>query len=145
MNALMSRALTHRFAHMFMSSPQVDVAVGHISVAERALLALKDLDPRLRVSAIFRDALGLMCIDVAVDPKPLEDIHDVMSLLVGGCPDERLLDRIAEITADARTLSAWTCAQDGRPGWRVDGPEGPIVLCPYCQRRAGIEVKRHEA
>ncbi|WP_421477720.1 hypothetical protein [Agrobacterium tumefaciens] len=145
MDDLMSRALTHRFRDMFMSSPQIEVASGHISVAERAILALKDLDPRLRVSAIFRDGVGLMVIDVAVDPQPIKDIHDVMSLLVDGCPDEGLLDEIGKITADARTLSAWTCAQDGRPGWRVDGPQGPIVLCPYCQRRAGIEVKRHEA
>ncbi len=144
MDGLMSRVLVNKHALMFMSAPTVDVAVGHVSVAERALKALKELHPRLRVSAIFRDHLGMMVIDVAYDLPRIVDAHDIISALVDGFPED-LTDKIMAICQDARTLSAWTCQHDGRPGWLVDTPTGATVLCPACQRSKGLEVKRYEA
>ena len=61
MDDLMSRVLITKYPHVFLSEPVVDVAVGHFSVAERAIEALQELHPGLRISAISRDAVAL-CI-----------------------------------------------------------------------------------
>ena len=130
MDDLMSRVLITKYPHVFLSEPVVDVAVGHFSVAERAIEALQELHPGLRISAISRDAVGLMWIDVGYETSHYP---------------EDIIDKVLKVVSDAKTWSAWTCQEDGFPGWRVEGPAGPVILCPYCQRKQGIEVVRHEA
>ncbi|CAN7333312.1 hypothetical protein [Neorhizobium tomejilense] len=129
MDDLMSRVLVNKYRDVFVSGAVVDIAVGHFGIADRAIHALKALHPGLRVGAISRNR-GLMWLDVGYDTAVYP---------------EDIIDSILGIVTDARTLSAWTCAKDGRPGWLVDGPKGQTVLCPGCQRDLGLEVRRHEA
>lgn len=129
MDALMSRVYARKHCDIVAPGAVVDLAVGHLSAADRAADALRALHPGLRIGAIYRDR-GLMWIDVSMETAVYQD---------------DILDRIQEIVSDARTLSAWSCATDGRPGWLVDTPAGPTVLCPACQAAKGLEVKRHEA
>jgi hypothetical protein len=129
MDSLMSRCYTRKHSDIVVPGAVVDLATGHMPAADRAADALRALHPGLRISGIRRER-GLMWIDVDMEVAVYQDdIHE----------------RIDEIVSDARTLSAWSCSVDGRPGWLVDTPQGLMVLCPACQRSKGIEVKRHEA
>ncbi|MBD8663056.1 hypothetical protein IFT59_07290 [Rhizobium sp. CFBP 8752] len=125
----MSRVFKRRFENMFVSGAVVDLAVGHTAAAERAVEALRALHPGLRVGGLHRDR-GLLWIEVGFETAVYP---------------EDILESVMTIVTDARTLSAWSCSKDGRPGWLVRGPKGPTVLCPDCQKAAGLEVKRHEA
>lgn len=129
MDALMSRVYAHKHRDIVVTNATIDLAVGHYPAAERAATALRALHPGLRIGGILRDR-GMLWLDVGYETAVY--------------PDD-ILDRVLEIISDARTLSAWSCARDGRPGWLVDGPRGPVVLCPACQAAAGLEVRRHEA
>lgn len=129
MDSLMSRCYTRKHHDIVVPGAVVDLAVGHMPAADRAADALRALHPGLRIAAVLRDR-GMLWIDVAMETAVYQD---------------DILDRIQEIVADARTLSAWACSVDGRPGWLVDTPTGATVLCPACQTAQGLKVKRHEA
>lgn len=129
MDNLMSRVLVNKYREVFVPGAVVDIAVGHFGIADRAIHALKELHPGLRVGAISRNR-GLMWLDVGYDTAVYP---------------EDIIDSVLGIVTDARTLSAWTCSRDGRPAWPVDGPKGQTVLCPGCQSDLGLEVRRHEA
>lgn len=129
MDDLMSRVFKNRFENMFVSGAVVDFAVGHTAAAERAVEALRALHPGLRVGGLHRDR-GLLRIEVGFETAVY--------------PGD-ILDSVMTIVMNARTLSAWSCSKDGRPGWLVQGRQGPTVLCPDCHVDAGMEAKRHEA
>ncbi|WP_156379676.1 hypothetical protein [Rhizobium sp. Leaf383] len=125
----MSRVYAHKHTDIVVQGAVIDLAVGHYPAAECAAAALRALHPGLRIGAILRDR-GMLWLDVGYETAVY--------------PDD-IYDRVLEIVTDARTLSAWSCAVDGRPGWLVNGAGGPVVLCPVCQTAAGMEVRRHEA
>jgi hypothetical protein len=124
---LMSRVLHKKYSDIVLPNAVVDVAVGHFSIAERAIEALRELHPGLRILAIARRD-GMVWIDV-----------DTVAAVYP--PD--ISDRVLSVVHDAQTLSAWTCMKDGLPGWLVMTPTGAQVLCAVCQKAAGLEVKKH--
>lgn len=126
MEGLIARVLSKQYPEILGA---VDVPFGWFHVVKRAADALRDLHPGLRIGVVHRDH-GLMRIDVSYEPAEY--------------PDD-ILDRVLDIVSNARTLSAWTCIDDGHPGWLVHGRKGPVVLCAECQRKHGITVHRHEA
>lgn len=137
MEGLISRLIAKQFPETLAEGGAVDVPFGWVHIAKRAVVALRDLNPGLRVAAVGRKD-GMM--QIAIDYEPTDVIDELESVVVNGT-----LDKAERIVADAKTLSAWTCVHDGQPGWLVFGRTGPVVLCPDCQRQKGITVRRHEA
>jgi len=81
---------------------------------------------------------------VGVVPTPRDaDVIDQLCEVVDF--DVDLVDKMLDVTAKARLLSAWTCYEDGAPGWLVDAPEGRRPLCATCQAKRGMKVRRHAA
>ncbi|MGJ7040929.1 hypothetical protein J2Y63_004197 [Shinella sp. BE166] len=126
----MSQVIVHAHPDMFMSPPLVEIGGGWLGVAEKVIQDLKSLHPGLRVGAMFKDSQGMLQVDVAFE---------------AGDYDSDILDRVLEITSQARLYSAWACHVDGKPGWLVDAPDGRRPLCPACQRRRGLKGMRHAA
>lgn len=125
MDDLMSRVLLHKHAAMFTSFAEVDIHVGHFAAAERAIEALRRLHSDIRIERIEKDR-GLLW----------------MTLGYERALPEAIIHKADDIVGEARTLSAWSCSKDGRPGWLVDTPQGQRVLCPECQQELGLEIRR---
>lgn len=125
MDDLMSRVLLHKHAAMFTPFARVDIFVGHFAAGERAIESLRCLNSDIRVERIEKDR-GVLWLTLGYERSlPESVIHKADCMIT-----------------EARTLSAWSCPQDGRPGWLVDTPKGPRVLCPKCQEELGLGVRR---
>ncbi|MCR6502525.1 hypothetical protein MUO32_26205 [Shinella sp. CPCC 101442] len=139
----MSHVLASKYERYLSQPCLVQISGGWLEPASTAIEALTALHPDIRIGALYKDQHGMMCIDVGVVPLDGGGIHDQIRDVVEF--DTALLDRMQEVTAKARLLSAWTCYEDGKPGWLVDAPEGRRPLCPECQARRGMKVRRHAA
>lgn len=144
MESLMFNVLVHKFPDKFTTPVLVDIGSGWLAVAQDAVIALSELHSDIRVGAMFRDGQGMLAIDVGVAPPSgprtvIDDLMDVVDF------DTELVDKMMDVVAKARLVSAWTCYDDGKPAWLVDAPEGRRPLCPECQAKRGMRVRRHAA
>lgn len=140
----MVNVLLHKFPDKFTTPPLIDIGSGWLGVAQNTVIELGELHPDIRVGAMSRDGQGMLCIDVGVVPPSgtrtfIDDLIDVVDF------DTTLIDRMMDVVAKARLVSAWTCYEDGKPAWLVDTPEGRRPLCPECQAKRGMRVRRHAA
>lgn len=143
MESLMSDVLISKFPGMFMHPPLVDIAGGWLEVASLAIEELKALHPDVRISAMYRDRHGMLAIDVGIAPLERDfDVIDAIQNIVAEF-DTGLLDAMLAVVNRCRLLSAWTCYDDGKPGWLVDPPNGRRPLCRECQRKRGMRVVCH--
>lgn len=137
MDSLLSKVLARAYSDLIVSGASVTIYAGHFRAAVRALDALRDLHD-VRVTSI-NTIDGILRVATSVDYGD-DVLTEIMTVTIGGTND-----RVAEIVRDARTLSAWSCAVDGQPGWMVSTPTGTKPLCPKCQARIGVGGQRYEA
>lgn len=140
----MFNVLKHKFPDKFTTPFLVDIGAGWLAVAQDAVIDLSELHSDIRIGAMYRDQQGMLAIDVGVAPPAgprtvIDELIDVVDF------DTTLIDKMMDVVAKARLLSAWTCYEDGKPGWLVDAPEGRRPLCPECQARRSMRVRRHAA
>lgn len=140
----MFNVMTHKFPDKFTSLPMLEIGAGWLALAQNVVIDLCALHPDIRIGAMFRDGQGMLCVDVGVAPPSgprtvIDEITDVIDF------DTSLVDKMLDVTAKARLVSAWTCYDDGKPGWLVDAPDGRRPLCPECQAKRGMRVRRHAA
>ena len=146
--------LRHKFPDKFASQSAIEIGPGWLSIAQDLVMQLSDLHPDIRVGAMFRDPHGMLYVDAGVVPTAapgdvlvddIDILYYVVEIVIDPVADKRLLDNMLHLIGQARLLSAWTCYEDGKPGWLVDAPDGRRPLCAECQRRRGLLVRRHEA
>ncbi|KQZ50356.1 hypothetical protein ASD54_08870 [Rhizobium sp. Root149] len=153
MESLMFNVLRHKFPDKFDANSPIEIGAGWLGVAQDLVMQLAELHPDIRIGAMFRDQHGMLHVDAGVVPTatpgdvPVDDL-DILYYIVDNVldpvADKRLLDNMLHFIGQARLLSAWTCYEDGKPGWLVDAPDGRRPLCAECQRRRGL-LRRHEA
>ncbi|MQV12237.1 hypothetical protein GHL01_00560 [Sinorhizobium meliloti] len=135
----MSDVLVASYPEMFMLPPLVEIGGGWLGVAQQAVEELRALHPEVRISAMYRDRHGMLAIDVGVAPLARDaDVIDAIQNIVAEF-DTDLLDAMLSVVGRYRLLSAWTCYDDGKPGWLVDPPNGRRPLCRTCQRQRGLK------
>lgn len=140
----MFHVLVHKFPGEFTTPPLIEIGSGWLGIAQSAVIDLSALHSDIRVGAMYRDQQGMLAIDVGVVPTsgPRTVIEEIMGVVDF---DTDLIDRMMDVVAKARLVSAWTCYDDGKPAWLVDAPEGRRPLCPECQAKRGMRVRRHAA
>jgi hypothetical protein len=132
-----SLAETYNARHGSIISPRadVDVPMGWLPDVDKMLARLAILPTEIRAFLIIvgicrDDETGLLevAIGAATECMP-----------VGG------MNVVDGIVQDARNIMAWTCETEGNEGWLVHRKTGPTILCPTCQKSAGIEVRCYGA
>jgi hypothetical protein len=134
MEELTAAILSDKFGGLINPRAVVAVPFGWHMIVYSALEKLDNLPSSIRAFMLVEGIVA--------------DEHGLLQVVLAAAAEywpEGAAETVAGIIKDARNLAAWSCVSDGNPGWLVHVKGRPRVLCPECQEKSSLEVRRHEA